>query len=47
MIKKQKYWWEIRLIVRVLDEENLTHVPMSLRERTSASDIWLAVIKCL
>ena len=33
--------------MRVLDEDNLTHVPMSLRARTSASDLWLAVIKCL
>ena len=35
------------LPVRVLDEDNLTHVRMSLRARTSASDLWLAVIKCL
>ena len=35
------------LSMRVLDEDNLTHVPMSLRARTSAPDLWLAVIKCL
>ena len=35
------------VVVRVLDEDNLTHVPMSPRARTSALDMWLAVIKCL
>ena len=32
--------------VRVLDEDNLIHVPMSLRARTSVLDLWLAVEKC-
>ena len=32
--------------VRVLDEDNLIHVPMSLRARTSVLDLWLAIEKC-
>ena len=32
-------------IVRVLDEDNLIHVPMSLRARTSVLDLWVAVEK--
>ena len=35
------------VVVRFIDEDNLTHVPMSPRARTSALDLWLAVIKCL
>ena len=33
-------------VVRVLDEDNPIHVPMSLRARTSVLDLWLAMIKC-
>ena len=29
----------------VLNGDNLVHVPMSLRARTSALDLWLSVIK--
>ena len=32
--------------MRVLDEDNPIHVPMSLRARTSVLDLWLAVEKC-
>ena len=32
--------------MRVLDEDNLTHVPMSLQARISKLDLWLVVIKC-
>ena len=31
--------------VVVLNDDNPMHVPMSLRARTSALDVWLAVIK--
>ena len=34
-----------RVVVRVLDEDNPIHVPMSLRARTSVLDLWLAVEK--
>ena len=33
------------LFVMVLDEDSPMHVPMSLRERSSALDLWLAVEK--
>ena len=31
--------------MRVLNEDDPIHVPMSLRARTSVLDLWLAVIK--
>ena len=33
--------------VRILDEDNPIHVPMSLRARTSVLDLWLAVESAL
>ena len=35
----------LRHVVVVLNDDNPMHVPMSLRARTSALDVWLAVIK--
>ena len=45
-----KYWdlvmfLKVRQNVMVPDDNNLVYVPLSLRARTSALDLWQAVIK--